>query len=110
MSEKSYAKRTQKAVRAKFDKVTADVQKFRAAICLICTSNPTGVTQDEVMSMAIPKHLGKRDGISHDAHSFANCNSKNHLAHKLLCVYPKLSDDGTFFGMALLGSPQPQLL
>lgn len=66
----TYQARSGKAMRAKFEELSADIQKFWEALRLICTSNPTGVTEDEVLSMAIAKHLGKRLCTSYDARAY----------------------------------------
>lgn len=91
-SEGTHGTRSAKAVRTKFDELVADVKKFRAALHLIRASNPTGVTGDELFSMAIAKHFGKRDGMSYDARSYPQRNWRNHLAFKTLKNHPKFSD------------------
>lgn len=92
-SEKTYGARTAKAVRAKFDEVSADLQKFRESLRFIHSCNPTGVTEDGIFSMAVAKHLGKRTTMSYDAKDYPHDLWKSHLAFKILKTHPKYSDD-----------------
>lgn len=64
---KCYGDGSAKSVRAKFDEVAADVQIFRESLRMINASNPTGITEDEKLSMAIAKNLGKRTSMSYYA-------------------------------------------
>lgn len=94
-SDKTYGGRTSKSVRAKFDELAADIQKFREALRRVGVSNPSGVTRDEILSMAIAIHLGHRDTMSYDARSYPHSEWKNHLAYKVLMNHPKFSDEGS---------------
>lgn len=94
-SKKTYGGRTAKSVRAKFDEVAADVQNFRHPFRLFRACNPTGVTQDEVLSMEISVHLGKRKYMAYEAPYFPHCQWRKHLSFRVLSLHPKLSDEGT---------------
>lgn len=50
-------------VREKFHELAADVQKFPDAWRLIRSSDPIGVSEDQVLSIPIAKNLGIRDGL-----------------------------------------------
>lgn len=54
----------------KFDEVTEDIQKFRKALRYIGAANPTGVTEDELISMSIAKHLRKYKKMTCDARPY----------------------------------------
>lgn len=93
-SEKVYGGRTPKSVRAKFDEVSADVQKFRGALRKVTSSFPTGCSDTEVLSMAIAIHMGKRSDMSYEAKMYPHSSWRNHLAYKILRRLPKYSDEG----------------
>lgn len=97
-NDRTYAARSARSVRAKFDEVAADIQKFRDALRLIRSSNPTGVTEGEIFSMEIYKHLGKRKVMSYDARSFPHSIWRNHLDFKAVRTHPKFSEDGSMYG------------
>lgn len=58
-------------MKAKFDEISANIQKVREAIRLIRSANPTSIVEDEVFPMAVGKHLSKRIGMFHDARCHA---------------------------------------
>lgn len=89
---KVYGARNPKSIKSKWDDVSADVQKFRESLQLVQASHPTGVTEDQILSMAIAKHLGKRNKMSYDAKDYPHENWKNHLAFKTLRGHPKFCD------------------
>lgn len=97
-SRKSYGGRSPKSVRAKFNEVATDIQKFREALRCIRAANPTGVTEHEVISMSIAKHLGKRSGMSYEVRSYLHSEWKNNLAYEVLRLHPKLSDERSASG------------
>lgn len=92
-NEKTYGGRTPKSVRAKFDEISADVQKFRSAIKRVQSCNPTGVTINEIISMSIAVHLGKRDSMSYEARGYPHTQWRNHLAYAVLKTQPKFCDE-----------------
>ena len=104
-SDKTYGARNVKAVRAKWDEIAADVQKFRFSLRVIKACNPTEVVEDQVISMEIAKHLGKRKAMSYDAKDFSHTEWKNHLAYRALRNHPKFHDLETCL---LYTSPSPR--
>lgn len=58
---KSYGGRAPASCRRKMDQVAADCRKFRECLRYIRACRPTGVTEDQIISMAIGKHLGTGD-------------------------------------------------
>lgn len=99
--DKRYGGRSAKSARAKFEEVAADVQKFRDAILRVRASNPTGVTEDEVLSMSIAVHFGKRDKMSYEARCFPHAQWRSHLAYKVLQSHPKFSDERCLSSMSV---------
>lgn len=102
MSDKKYGERGLRPVRSKWDQISADCQKFRRALRFIKACNPTGVTEDQVISMAIAKHLGKRDTMAYDVRDFPHERWNNHLAYRVLHRVPKFKEDQS---VALSGAP-----
>lgn len=92
-SEKQYGARTPKSCRSKMNEVSADCQKFRSALRFISTCKPTGVSIEQILSLSIAKHLGKRESMSYDAKNFPHDQWNNHLAYKTLCKHPKFNAD-----------------
>lgn len=82
-------------MKAKFDEISDDIQRFREVLRLISSTNPKGVTEDEVLSMAMVKHLGNRTGMFYDARSFPHAEWKFHLAYKVLRSLAKYSDESS---------------
>lgn len=103
-SSKQYHGRQLRPVRAKWEAMAADCQKFRAALRFIRACKPTGVTEDEIMCMAVAKHLGKRTSMNYDARTFPEDKWVYHLAFRVLRRVPKfgeqndvgVDDDGLF--------------
>lgn len=58
-SPKQYARRGLRSTRAKWDVIARDCPKFRSSLRFIRAFNPTEVSEDQIISMAIAKHLGK---------------------------------------------------
>lgn len=56
-SNKQYGGRGHRATRAKWDAISSDCQKFRQALRFIRACKPTGVTEDQILSMAIANHF-----------------------------------------------------
>ena len=61
-----YEGRSAKSVKLRFDFVAADIQKFQKSLRLITSSNTTGITEKELIAMAIAVHVGKSHKISYD--------------------------------------------
>lgn len=99
-AHKSYCARYAKLVKAKFDKIAAVVKKFRKSLRFICAAQPSGVTENEVLSMEIGKHLRNRDGKSYDARSYPHAEQKFHLTYKVLRFNPKFVHEGSMSGAA----------
>lgn len=92
-NSKQYHGRQPRPVRAKWDAMAADCQKFRSAIRFIRACKPTGVSENEIVSMAIAKHLGKRATMSYDARSFPHYKWVYNQAFAVLRRIPKFRDD-----------------
>lgn len=52
-----YGHRTASSCKSHFDVLSAGVQKFAEALCHIRACNPTGVTEGNIVSMAVAIHL-----------------------------------------------------
>ena len=89
---KQYSGRGARPSRAKWDSISADCQKFRSALRFIRMCEPSGVTEDNIFSMAVAKHLGKRSTMSYDARDYPYERCNNHLAFKVLRRVPKFQD------------------
>lgn len=83
-SEKTYAARSAKSLRAKFDDLAADGQKFRNFLGFIRSRNPRAVTKDETISMAIAK--------------FPHSMWRYHSAYKAFKSHLKISYDFSVSG------------
>lgn len=84
-----YESRSAKSAKSKFDQVSADVQKFRRALRIVHASHPTGVVEEQILSMAIAIHLDKIGKMSYDFKDLQHDAWSNHLAYKALCTHPK---------------------
>lgn len=63
-------------------------------------SNRTGVTDAEVISIEIAKHLRMREGMRYAARDNPHREWRNHLAFKTLRFHPKFSNsDGNSNGV-----------
>lgn len=85
---KQYGARSPKSMKEKWDEASADCQKSRAALRL----NPSGVSEDQIISMAIAKLLCKRDSMPYEAKDYPHANWSNHLAFKVVRSHPKFAD------------------
>lgn len=91
-NKKQYAGHGVRQVKAKMDHLTADCQKFRSALRFIRAYKPTGVTEDQVLSMTIAKHLGLRQTMSYDAKNFPHEQWVSNHAYKVLRNVPKFQE------------------
>lgn len=73
--------------------MSADCQKIRSVLGLIRACRPTGVTEEQILSMAIAKHLGMRETMSYDARDFPHEQWNNNNAYLILRCVPKFRDD-----------------
>lgn len=71
------------------DNVFPDVNKFNESLRLIQASHPTGVNEDNILSMAIALHLGKTNRMHYDFINYEHTSWPNYLAWKILRVAPK---------------------
>lgn len=92
-NSKQYKGHQLRPVRETWEAMTGDCQNFRSAIRFIYTCKPTGVTEDEIMSMVIAKHLGKRASMSYDARNFSKDKWVYHQAFPILRRVPKFQGD-----------------
>lgn len=88
-NSKTYGGSGLRATRANWESVSTDCQMFRH----IHACQPTGVTEGQIMSIAVAKHLGKRDGMDCDAKDYVHEHWINHLAFKVLRHIQNFSDD-----------------
>jgi hypothetical protein len=65
------------------------VNKFNEALCLIQASRPTGVNEDNILSMAIALHLGETKRMDYNFKSFDHSKWPNYTAWKILRTAPK---------------------
>lgn len=71
--------------------LSADAQKFEVALRKVLACNPTGVNEDDILSMAVAVHMGKARTMDYEIKSYCN---NNWLGYKACCVwslYPKWS-------------------
>lgn len=87
-----YETRSEKSCKVKVGEVFADVQKFRRCLRTVNISEPTGVTLDQILSMAIAIHVGKLSKMSYDFKDLSHDTWMNHLAYKVLRIHPKFQD------------------
>jgi hypothetical protein len=66
-----------------------DVNKFNEALRLIQASHPTGVNEDNILSMAIALHLGETKRMDYNFRSFDHSKWPNYTAWKILRSAPK---------------------
>lgn len=89
-----YKRRTLKLAKENMDAMAADFQIFRNRLRFLRAWNPPGVmTKDQILSMAIVKHLGKRDTMSYDAKYFPRDLWSNTVAYNFLRCVPKFYDN-----------------
>lgn len=97
-SDKTYGGRTAKSARAKFDEISADVQKFRDSLRKVTVCQPSGVNSSNILSMAIAIHMGRRTAMDYNARDYPHTEWRNHLAYAVLKDHPKFSDEGMAYG------------
>jgi hypothetical protein len=71
------------------DQVFPDVNKFNEALRLVQASHPTGVNDDNIMSMAIALHLGETKRMDYQFKSYDHTKWANFAAWKILSIAPK---------------------
>lgn len=54
---------------------------------------PTGVKEDDIISMSISKHLGERVKLSYDSRTYPHQRLIHHIAIKILRRIPNFSDE-----------------
>lgn len=64
-SQNIYGARTPKCVRAKFDEIDSEVQKFRNPLRRVRTFKPTSKTEREILVMSIAVHLEKGTAMTY---------------------------------------------
>lgn len=92
-SEITYGGQTSKSVSAKFDTVSADVQKFRNAFHEKTSSSSSSFTETEVLGITTAIYMGKRLEMSYEAKEHPHSSGKNHPAFKVLRELSKFSDE-----------------
>jgi hypothetical protein len=65
------------------------VNKFNEALRLVQASHPTGVNDDNILSMAIALHLGETKWMDDQFQSYNHTKWANFAAWKILSVAPK---------------------
>lgn len=58
-SDYTYGRRTPKSILAKFDKLSAELWKFKDALQRVVTFQPSGVKEGKVISTTIPIQIGE---------------------------------------------------
>ena len=84
-------------MKAKFDSISAEIQKFARALQVVVTAKPTGVSESQILSMAIAVHVGKTARMSYEHKDLQHDSWQLHLAYKVLRTHPKyctMSDSG----------------
>jgi hypothetical protein len=89
--EKTYALRSPHAVKQKFDDVSTEIQKFRKSLRKVYASSPTGVTEDNILSMAIAMHIGKTDSMCYEYKDLSHSLWLLYKAYNIFKTHPKLS-------------------
>lgn len=77
----------------KWKETSEQCQKFMNLFVSICAMKPTGVTQDQILSMSIVNHLGKLSSLSSADKDYPHEKFVEHLTYKLLQTIPNFSDD-----------------
>jgi muconolactone delta-isomerase len=71
------------------DNIFPDINKFHEALRLVQASHPTGVNEDNILSMAIAVHLGKTKRMDYQFKFHEHTKWPNYFAWKILRVSPK---------------------
>jgi hypothetical protein len=71
------------------DNIFPDVNKFNESLRLIQSSHPTGVNDDNIISMAIALHLGKTKRMDYNLKDYEHTQWPNYSAWKILSSAPK---------------------
>jgi hypothetical protein len=71
------------------DNIFPDVNKFNESLRLIQSSHPTGVNDDNIVSMAIALHLGKTKRMDYNLRDYEHTQWPNYSAWKILSSAPK---------------------
>ena len=73
------------------DNVFGEIQKFHKAIRLVDVCNPSGVSLDQQLSMAVAIHLGKTNKMDYDYKDFDKKKWKLYEAYLVLRKLPKFA-------------------
>lgn len=84
-----YGNRPVMSCKAHFSDLSADVQKFAVALRKVHASNPTGVNEDNVLSMAVAIHLGKTTMMEYKYKDYLKDNWISFKAWNVLHCHPK---------------------
>jgi hypothetical protein len=71
------------------DNVFPDINKFNEALRFVQSSHPTGVNDDNIISMAIALHLGKTKRMDNNMRDYEHTQWPNYGAWKILSSAPK---------------------
>jgi hypothetical protein len=71
------------------DNIFPDINKFNESLRLIQSSNPTGMNDDNIISMAITLHLGKTKWMDYNLRDYEHTQWPNYSAWKILSSAPK---------------------
>jgi hypothetical protein len=77
------------------DHIFPDVNKFNESLRLVQSSHPTGVTDDNIISMAVAVHLKETDRMNYQYKNYDPTKWPNFLAWKLLRNVPKFRPPST---------------
>ena len=94
----TYSARSSVSIKHHFSDLSCDVQKFRASIGRVRASNPTGVGEDDVVSMAVAIHIGKTNVMDYDYKTFNVLEWVYYKSWLVLKSHPKWSEVGETAG------------
>ena len=86
-----YGFRSALSIKQHFSDLSADVQKFRLSFAKVRASNPTGVGDDTVMSMAVAVHIGVTTCMDYSYKEFDKESWLYYRAYNVLKNHPKWS-------------------
>lgn len=87
-----YGNRPIISLRNHFASMSAEIQKFYVALRRVRASNPTGVNEDDIASMAVAIHMGKTNKMDYEFKEYCKDNWVMYKAWMVLRQHPKWAD------------------
>lgn len=87
-----YSDRPMTSLRSHFSTMAADVQKFSVSLRQVRACNPTGVNEEDIISMAIAIHVGRANKIYYQFKEYCKTNWLQYKACLILRHHPKFMD------------------